>query len=617
MIAHCTAFGVRTICLAALLILAACGGGGDSAEEATTATQAMSRITAREVSAARSSVVDAVSTSAAPSAAATGPEPVATEALPVAVAAAEATGPTVAARLLAGTTAMVNLAYAAPNPTLLSAATGPTTRCTVGFTPPAALDGASAAPLPSGGGIFYSSAELTVWRERATSGPFINAGDFTKGSPGDWSVIQANARAFAAGQEPMWALGVNSTARTTHGTLLRDAAFAQLMVPEAKALALVRARLLAEAANPQNDFASQLCLRELDGSAQDAWYSEAAWLLRYTVAYDFARQSLSDADRSRIEAFILRNAYFFAAQLDWGLGLLFPDRHAGSYTRKLRDAASSGEAALVSLQADSNGDCTVNGKDNPTLYAARNYVRADGTPGPRTSNLSQWFNNRKSMLAAAIGAAGVTVGNADLIVRSKRYIMEWLSYGVWSDGSEGEYVRNGDYCIPKQGVIYAAANIQAGLLIGRLLARQGDESLFGFHTREGLFGTESQPGDGDKSLELVAGTHLRLLTGQLPWFQYELGVSKQTPRPQTDLGRTDVYYMQAAVGSDDYHELGLLLGAQYLPKLPLQGLVLRDPAVTNKPFPGSGGRTVATGFGSWAGSWTDAFNALPALLLLR
>jgi hypothetical protein len=65
---------------------------------------------------------------------------------------------------------------------------------------------------------------------------------------------------------------------------------------------------------------------------------------------------------------------------------------------------------------------------------------------------------------------------------------------VWADGSEGEYLRNGDYCIPKQGVIYAASNIQSALLVSRLLTRQGDRSLIDFRTRDGLFGTESAAG---------------------------------------------------------------------------------------------------------------------------
>jgi hypothetical protein len=47
--------------------------------------------------------------------------------------------------------------------------------------------------------------------------------------------------------------------------------------------------------------------------------------------------------------------------------------------------------------------------------------------------------------------------------------------------------------------------------------------------------------------------------------------------------------------------------------VPVAGLVLREKASTTLPFPGATGRSVATGYGSW----TDYFNALPAVLLLR
>lgn len=516
--------------------------------------------------------------------------------------------------LLGSAAALGGLGQAQGKPDAMLRLTATTPGCVVGFVNRESITQAAAAPLPGSGGVFYSAVDLARWRQRVAGTRFVQPGDVAPGTPGDWATIQANAKAFMAGNEAAWSATPDAS-RTTHGTLLRDAAFAQLIAPEAGRGARVAARLLAEAGDARNDLLAN-CLRGADGSMVDAWYGEADWLLRYLVAYDFVRDALAAEDRRRIDLFVRRNAFALAAQLDLGLGYVFPQRLAGNYAVRSRSAAGDAGDTWAAQQVDTNGDCRVDGADDPTAYAAYNYTRSDGSAGPRTSVLSQWFNNRRAINAAAIGAAGVLLGEPELAARAKRYVMEWLTYSVWADGSEGEYLRNGDYCIPKQGVIYAASNIQSALLVSRLLARQGDRSLIDFRTRDGLFGTESAAGQADKSIAGVAATHLGLLTGALKWYQYEAQRKTQSPRAATSLGASEVHYMGDARGADDFHELGLLIGERDLPALPIAGVVLRKPTVIARRFPGSSGLPVATGFGSWVGSWTDAFNALPAMLLL-
>jgi hypothetical protein len=64
---------------------------------------------------------------------------------------------------------------------------------------------------------------------------------------------------------------------------------------------------------------------------------------------------------------------------------------------------------------------------------------------------------------------------------------------------------------------------------------------------------------------------------------------------------------------ENFHELGLLPVAAWLPDTGVEPLVLRDPRATRLRFPGAGGAAVATGLGQWS----DAFNALPAIFLMR
>jgi hypothetical protein len=515
--------------------------------------------------------------------------------------------------ILGTAAAMAGLSYASPEPTATTTGVGAVALCNRGYTAPAGLTAIAALAIPTSGGVFYTPAELAVWRQRASSntGPFIAANDFTKGSPGDLSRILTNATKLAsAGEVPL----TSTTAEATfgsHGTLARDAAFAYLLLGDAGMQTAVRKYLLAQAANPVLDFAKTLCITDTSGNTNDGKFFHASWLLRYVVTYDYVRHSLPAADRLTIENFIRRNAYFFAAHADWGLSTVFPNRMLGDYSKRSSSAATTTEASTWQAKRyDTNGDCLVNASDAPTASPIYAYVSADGKVGPRISVLSQWYNNRRSTLATAFGAAGVLLGDATLITSAKRYFMEWLAYGVWGDGAQGEYARNGDYCIAAQGPIYSANNSQGAAMLAQVLVRKGDRSLIDFSTTAGLFGTESST---PKTIELTVKTYLDLMTGKLKWFYHEPWRSQQVLTSAGSLGNTEVRYMAGTQVMDDYHELGLLPAAALMPRLNIAGVVMRDKTITPLRFPGSTGNPVPTGYGNW----NDTFNALPAVLLLR
>jgi hypothetical protein len=325
------------------------------------------------------------------------------------------------------------------------------------------------------------------------------------------------------------------------------------------------------------------------------------------------RAALPEADRAVIEAYVRRNAWFLAAHTDHFLAYLFPARLQGDYTRRTGDAAATGSSAWVSQRVDTNGNCDIDAGDDAREFPAYAYSRADGTLGPRVAVLTQWFNNRRATHALAMAAAGLLLADEGLVMRAKRYVMEWLTYAVYPDGSSGEFARNGDYCIAKQGVIYNAMNIQAGLLSARLLARQGDRSLAEFSTRDGLYGTESGASGRPKSLALVAETLLSLSTRTLDWYRAEPQRASQVPRDATSLSRMDVNYMGGSTAMDDFHELTLLSGAAVVPGVPVVPVLTRDRSATTLRWPGSTGLAVVTG----AGQWTDAWGVLPAAYLLR
>ena len=508
---------------------------------------------------------------------------------------------------------LANLAAASPDPGRTARGREPVGHCRLGVRHGAEPPRIEPAPLPPAGAVFASAAELARWRARIETGPFVRDDDYTPGSPGDWDRIAKSARAMLISGEPGWTDRNHGADRGVHGSRARDAAFFHLVTGEPQTLRAVRAYLLREAANPLNDWAATLCIVRPDGVVLDAHLGAASWLLRFLVTYDFVRPRLPAADRVALEHFIARNARFLASHLDYGVSLVFPQRERGDYRARQSDAAPGPESARTWMRRfDTNGDCEIDVADRPGPWPAYAYIDAAGQRGPRLSFLSQWYNNRKSGMAAAVGAAGILLDDEVLVASAVRYFMEWLTFGVWPDGSLGEYARNGEYCIPQQGVIYGTLNLQGAALLASALARQGDRTLLEFSTREGLFGTASQGSDAPKSLALAIRTHVRLVNGELDWYLHEGWKERQEPRPQTRLSG-NVFRFMGGGPAEDYHELGLLPVAAWLPETGVGALVLRDRRATQLRFPGAGGASVSTGFGQW----TDAFNALPAMLLLR
>ena len=506
-----------------------------------------------------------------------------------------------------------NLASPSPGVGLTARGREPVPQCPLGYRASVQPDRTEPAPPPPAGAVFASAQDVTVWRSRIDSGPFLREGDHLPGSPGEWERIQRAARAMIMQGEPTWTEHTPQVDRGVHGSRARDAAFFHLLTDDHTALRAVRGYLLREAANPLNDWAATLCITRPDGVTLDGHFHAAAWLLRFMVTYDMVRPRLAAADRVALENFIARNARFHATHLDFGLNQLFPQRERGDYRQRHADAAPGPDLARAWMRRyDTNGDCEINAADRPGTWPAHAYVDGTGRPGPRLSALSQWYNNRKSGMAVAVGVAGILLDDKVLLASAVRYFMEWLTYSVWPDGTQGEYTRNDDYCIPQQGAIYSALNLQGAALLGSALARQGDRSLLDFSTRDGLFGSASQAADPSKSLAAAIRTYVRLVNGELDWYAHEPWKERPEPRARTRMSGNLVRYAGGGP-MENFHELGLLPVAAWLPDTGVEPLVLRDPRATRLRFPGAGGAAVATGLGQWS----DAFNALPAIFLMR
>ncbi len=474
---------------------------------------------------------------------------------------------------------------------------GPTATCSSGFTTDSTLVASSPASTSLVGST-YSAADLTRWRARASTGPFIVANDYTQGSPGDWSRIKSNAETFkTSGENPL-----SESVRPTHGGLARDAAFTALVTNNASLASSVGAYLVGMTTLAANNF-STLCYRSLDGKAPggDAWFTQAVWGYRFAVTYDLIKSYLDTQAKLTIENWLRLQGYFFAGQIDRDLVSLFPNRLSGDYTVRGWNVSPANTMPYFSKRLDTDGSCTVGGSDAASEFPIYAYIDAQGQPGPWLSTASQFYNNRRADLSNAFGIIGMMLGDEALVGRAKRYHMEWLTWAVYPDGSEGELARSGEYCNQKAGLVYAQANIQAALhLAHRLRVARGDQGLLKFSTLDGVWGTQVPAGAATKSLAAVVDSRLKLMTYQTKWYLPEPWLATQSPRDATLLAKPTYQYMKQGSTLESFHELGLLVAADSLPGLPIKDLLMRNPTVTSLPFPGTAGNTVTTGLAPWS-----------------
>lgn len=482
-----------------------------------------------------------------------------------------------------------------------------TSGCSSGFVPDPTLLAQFPAAMPNAGGTIFSAAEQRRWQVRAQSGPFLKAGDYLPGSPGDWARINANAQKFrTAGERP-----VTESNRAAHGEFVRDAAFVVAVTGDAALAEQVRQYLVAMTARGENDF-SKLCYRALDNSAPggDAWFRQAVWTYRLAVTYDLVRNKIGADSRLKIENWLRLQAYFFAGQIDHDLMAPFPGRLLGDYSVRGFNAAVTTPDPFFAKRLDTNGDCRVDSSDAAPSQPIYAYLDADGNFGPRLSHLSQYYNNRRADLVDAFATVGLLINDHVLINRGKRYFMEWLTWAVYPDGSEGEFARAGEYCTNKAGLIYSQANIQAALHFAhRVRVVTGDIDLLAFATSDGAWGTETPVGGTAKSLSLVVQTAIKLADGSLRWYLPEPWKPAQQARPETLLARIASRFNNQGTPLDNFHELGLLVAADSLPRVGIRPFLMRDFSVTSLPMPGTTGNIVVTGMTPWS----DAKGVIPGV----
>lgn len=199
------------------------------------------------------------------------------------------------------------------------------------------------------------------------------------------------------------------------------------------------------------------------GVSRDSYFGEAAWLARAVVAWGHARGNMSGRRRAIVDGWLCADAEWLAAFMDGQLSALWPNRAADDYIVRAGAAVAA------------------NPYSTKRLYAGGRLI-------PHTA---MYYNNRRATMAFFVGLAGLTFDDAALIECAKRYMREWVMFGVFPDGEQGEWERADDYGIPAAGVTYGCMNVGAAMEMAARLAERGDTSLRDFWTVDGAHGTQS------------------------------------------------------------------------------------------------------------------------------
>ena len=354
-----------------------------------------------------------------------------------------------------------------------------------------------------------------MWRERAANGPYKSAGDVSENSPGDWNRIVRNTDRFLADPSAVrYTPDLPSGCaprdfprpRLEHdggATLLRDAAFYSLVTGDTDAREAVAEELLAQADEDSTDFSDrdQYCQYELwDGAV----FTVAHWMNKLLFAYDYVgRDAFTEAEQEKLDSWFYEAANFFAKDIngnaEGGLAQVFPDRWDGDHSIR----------SWI--------------KENPSCDRYNDTYNG----GDDTCKIARYYNNRRSSIARFVGIAGIYLDthgfsadhdlSVDEIKRTaKLFAKEFLAYGVYPEGAQGDFHRATEQ-LPDKGWSYSAVVTGDMVTLADHFARAGDTSLYDYQTSDGAQGTAGEISDGydsgPKTLRFVARSQARYVTG--------------------------------------------------------------------------------------------------------
>ena len=449
-------------------------------------------------------------------------------------------------------------------------------------------------------GLHYNAQDVQLWHERLLKGPYAHRSDAFPGSPDDAERIFRQAEGFR--RDPLstqktlfapaqiWAgsLQPGENYPVWEGIGLQSAAFLSLCFPDSIEM---------QAYVPLVLEALRFQLHQ-PGISVGAWpkdlsyekgAKEAVWMERILYAADYLGKKLPASLHDSLCNYFCTAADYYVDRTNTGpIGQCFPGRKRNDYATLGRDALPAGAAYGIW------------GKGVYPGGQLLTHLDSAGRPGNRIANLARHYSNRLAEKMSFVAQAGLWCRRPDLVTEGRRFFEEWLTYSVYPDGTMAEYERNGNYRNPGQGMWYGALITQGYLLLAEEQRRRGDNSMYTFSTRRGMWGTEvKDPKAPAKTLKTVLDRYANNCTRRHPIYYMSV----------TDSNRIDNQSLRSGVHAP--WDMQLALANRYY-KSPWYQAVYERRAPGSRPMPLNRlGTAAGVGF-PWGGTGAQ----LPAWLLM-
>jgi hypothetical protein len=338
--------------------------------------------------------------------------------------------------------------------------------------------------------IHATQAEVDIWKQRRTSGPYLDewtrilsrANNFkSNSSKGFWLGNQLNTpwegdMVRDGKQNPNYYPGGSSSSTNgsrTWAADIRDAGFVYLITGDTSYRDLVRTLLLKQAAASGTDFSNSTKWRT-NYINQDKDFQITLWLREMTYAYSYVRSSLSSSDQATIDAFFLKAGKYWDLVVHNSSKKRFPNRYQDDYSNP-----------------------TGAGEDKGLTHYN----------GYRTYSFGYSWDNKAAQHNAAVAGIAAMLNDATLLSHAKRFVKEWIKYNTYPDGTVWDQRRwQGDS--PQGGWSYAATVIGSNITATDHIARTGDTELYTYQTSEGVYGSAGGPKSLLKILQRLANLTL-------------------------------------------------------------------------------------------------------------
>lgn len=342
-------------------------------------------------------------------------------------------------------------------------------------------------------GLHYTKEEISIWKQRATSGPYRKAGDVAANTPGDWDRIVRNKNYFVGNTKASLWIGPPGTGcvaidnNQVEGTdvpakrlvgYMQDAAFYALLFNDLSIKNMVKKQLLLQASLSGVNFynTSRWCGKINDNSPN---FEIAIWGVTLLYTYDYVKDAFTTTEKQVFIKWLTGLANYLQKELNYPLDRLFENRGA----EKIEDYVYIGS----------------------TVKGVRVYAG-----GYQTTTLQQHYNNRRAHMMQFVGLMGIVNNNTTFIKSAKNFIREAIAFMCYPNGAFAELNR-GTKTLPSRGLNYLSNTFGSMIMVADALARTGDFSMYNFKTTHGHGETK---GTTVKSLEWIITQHGKYLDGQ-------------------------------------------------------------------------------------------------------